>query len=229
MKKNLRNTAAMKWTGMTALALALITLAGCRQDMHNQPKYRPLRESDFYQDRRSARPIVEGTVARGDLEQDTYYYTGKVNGQPGTELPMPVTKELLDRGEERYNIYCSPCHSRVGDGNGMIVQRGFKQPPSYHIDRLRQAPIGHFYDVITNGFGAMSEYKAQIPVADRWAIAAYIRALQLSQNATKADVPAGTELSNTPPDLNVRVAPPMSDVKGREGGAAAGSREAEPK
>jgi hypothetical protein len=197
--------------------------------MHNQPKYKPLRESDFYADRRSSRPIVEGTVARGDLQQDSYYYTGKINGQPGTEFPMPVTKEVLDRGEERYNIYCSPCHSRVGDGNGMIVQRGFKQPPSYHIDRLRQAPVGHFYDVITNGFGAMSEYRSQVPVADRWAIAAYIRALQLSQNATRADVPAGTEVSDTPPNIDVKVAPAMSEPKGREGGAAAGSREAEPK
>jgi len=214
---------------MTAITLALLALAGCRQDMHNQPKYKPLRESDFYADRRSARPLLEGTVARGDLQQDAYYYTGKVNGQPGNELPMPVTKEVLDRGEERYNIYCSPCHSKVGDGNGMIVQRGFKQPPSYHIDRLRKAPLGHFFDVMTNGFGAMSEYKSQVSVSDRWAIAAYIRALQLSQNATRAEVPAGTEVSNTPPNLNVKVAPPLSDPKGREGGAANGYREAEPK
>jgi mono/diheme cytochrome c family protein len=214
---------------MTALTLAIVTLAGCRQDMHDQPKYRPLRESDFYADRRSARPLVEGTVARGDLQQDTYYYTGKVNGQPGNELPMPVTKELLDRGEERYNIYCSPCHSKLGDGNGMIVQRGFKAPPSYHTDRLRQAPVGHFFDVMSNGFGAMSEYKSQVPVADRWAIAAYIRALQLSQNASRADVPAGTELSNTPPSANAKEAPPMSDPKGTHGGAEAGSRENEPK
>jgi mono/diheme cytochrome c family protein len=229
MERSLRNSAAPKWLGTTALALALVTLAGCRQDMHNQPKYKPLRESDFYADRRSARPLVEGTVARGDLQQDSYYYTGKVNGQPGNELPMPVTKELLDRGEERYNVFCSPCHSRVGDGNGMIVQRGFKQPPSYHSDRLRRAPIGHFYDVITNGFGAMSEYKSQVPVADRWAIAAYIRALQLSQNASRADVPAGTELSSTPPNTNNRSIPPMNESKETHGGAEAGSREAEPK
>jgi mono/diheme cytochrome c family protein len=197
--------------------------------MHNQPKYLPLRESDFYADRRSARPLVEGTVARGDLQQDTYYYTGKVNGQPGNELPMPVTKELLDRGQERFNIYCSPCHSKLGDGNGMIVQRGFKAPPSYNTDRLRQAPIGHFYDVMTNGFGAMSEYKSQVSVADRWAIAAYIRALQLSQNASRADVPAGTEISNTPPSASSNEEPAMSDPKGAHGGAEAGAREAEPK
>ncbi len=214
---------------MAVLSLALLALAGCRQDMHNQPKFKPLRENDFYADGRSARPIIEGTVARGDLQEDSYYYTGKINGQYGTQFPMPVTKEVLDRGEERYNIYCSPCHSRVGDGRGMIVQRGFKQPPSYHIDRLRNAPVGHFFDVITNGFGAMSEYKSQVPVADRWAIVAYIRALQFSQNATRADVPAGMEVSNTPPNMNIKPVTPMSDVKGREGGAAAGYTEGEPK
>jgi mono/diheme cytochrome c family protein len=206
----------------------LVTLAGCRQDMHNQPKYLPLRESDFYADRRSARPIVEGTVARGDLQQDSYYYTGKVNGLPGNEMPVPVTRELLDRGEERYNIYCSPCHSKLGDGNGMIVQRGFKQPPSYHIDRLRQAPIGHFFDVISNGFGAMSEYKAQVSVNDRWAIAAYIRALQLSQNATRADVPAGTEINNTPPDTNPQHAPRPGETTGTHG-AGGEARGGEPR
>jgi mono/diheme cytochrome c family protein len=228
MKANLRNNAAPRWLGLTALSLALVTLAGCRQDMHNQPKYLPLRESDFYADRRSARPIVEGTVARGDLQQDSYYYTGKVNGLPGNEMPIPVTRELLDRGEERYNIYCSPCHSKLGDGNGMIVQRGFKQPPSYHIDRLRQAPIGHFFDVISNGFGAMSEYKAQVSVNDRWAIAAYIRALQLSQNATRADVPAGTEINNTPPDTNPQHAPRPGETTGTHG-AGGEARGGEPR
>jgi mono/diheme cytochrome c family protein len=228
MKANLRNNAAPRWLGLTALSLALVTLAGCRQDMHNQPKYLPLRESDFYADRRSARPIVEGTVARGDLQQDSYYYTGKVNGLPGNEMPVPVTRELLDRGEERYNIYCSPCHSKLGDGNGMIVQRGFKQPPSYHIDRLRQAPIGHFFDVISNGFGAMSEYKAQVSVNDRWAIAAYIRALQLSQNATRADIPAGTEINNTPPDTNPQHAPRPGETTGTHG-AGGEARGGEPR
>lgn len=183
---------------VAALALALVVLAGCRQDMHDQPKFKPLRINTFYPDNRSARPLVDGTVARADLREDSYYYTGKVNGQPGTEFPFPVTREVLERGEERYNIYCSPCHSRIGDGNGMIVQRGFKRPPSYHTDRLRQAPIGHFFDVMTNGFGAMSEYKSQVSVSDRWAIAAYIRALQLSQDATRADVPPGMELGTAP-------------------------------
>lgn len=228
MKANLRNLATSKWISLTALSLALVTLAGCRQDMHNQPKYRPLRESDFFADRRSARPVVDGTVSRGDLQQDSYYYTGKVNGLPGNEMPMPVTRELLDRGEERYNIYCAPCHSKLGDGNGMIVQRGFKQPPSYHIDRLRQAPVGHFFDVITNGFGAMSEYKSQVSVNDRWAIAAYIRALQLSQNATRADVPAGTEIRNTPPDTNPQHAPRPGETTGTHG-AGGEARGGEPR
>ena len=201
MRQTFRTSATPKWLGLTALTLALITLAGCRQDMHNQPKYKPLRESDFFADGRSARPLPEGTVARGDLEQDSYYYTGKVNGQPGNELPMPVTKEVLDRGEERYNIYCSPCHSKVGDGNGMIVQRGFKQPPSYHIERLEKAPLGYFFDVMTNGFGVMPPYAAQIPERDRWCIVAYIRALQLSQHATSADVPAGKKVPSEPPEF----------------------------
>ena len=126
---------------------------------------------------------------------------------------------MLDRGQERFNIYCSPCHSKLGDGNGMIVQRGFKAPPSYNTDRLRKAPIGHFFDVMTNGFGAMSEYTSQVSVADRWAIAAYIRALQLSQNASRADVPAGTEISNTPPSASSKEEPAMSDPKGAHGGA----------
>ncbi len=190
--------------GLTTVALtvALMVLAGCRQDMHDQPRFKPLAMNNFYPDQRSARPLVEGTVAREDEEADQYYYTGKINGQPGTEFPFPITKEVMERGRERYNIYCSPCHSRLGDGNGMIVQRGFKRPPSYHTDRLRQMPIGHFFDVMTNGFGAMSEYKSQISVNDRWAIAAYIRALQFSQNATRADVPAGMEMSSTAPNMN---------------------------
>lgn len=161
--------------------------------MHDQPRYKPYAQSDFYADQRSARPPVEGTVARGHLNEDTYLYTGKVNGQAGEVFPFPVTAEVLARGQERFNIYCSPCHSRLGDGNGMIVQRGLKQPPSYHIDRLRKVPAGYFFDVITNGFGQMQDYSAQIPVKDRWAIVAYIRALQLSQNAKIEDLPAAEQ------------------------------------
>jgi hypothetical protein len=172
------------------LALAGLLFAGaCRQDMQNQPKYIPLRESDFYADHRSERPIIDGTVARGHLDEDELLYAGKVNGQDATEFPFPVTREVLARGQERFNIFCAPCHDRTGRGNGMVVRRGYRQPPSYHIDRLRQAPVGHFFDVITNGFGAMPDYRSQIPVADRWAIIAYIRALQLSGHATLNEVP----------------------------------------
>jgi len=157
--------------------------------MHNQPKAIPLRESMFFKNGSSARPIVDDTVARGTLQDDAAFFTGKTNGAEVDALPFPLTAELLDRGEQRFNIYCAPCHDVTGSGHGMIVRRGYKQPPSYHIDRLRQIPIGHFYDVMTNGFGAMPDYKAQITPRDRWAIAAYIRALQLSQHASLADVP----------------------------------------
>ncbi|HWK08439.1 MAG TPA: cytochrome c [Vicinamibacterales bacterium] len=175
---------------LVAVAGVCLLLAACRQDMHNQPKYIPLRDSDFFTNGSSARPLPADTVARGTLEDDAAFYTGKENGADVTELPVPLTEQLLDRGEQRYNIYCSPCHDRSGSGEGMIVRRGYKQPPSYHIDRLRQAPIGHFFDVMTNGFGAMPDYRAQIQPRDRWAIAAYIRALQLSEHASESDVPA---------------------------------------
>ena len=183
------------------MAAALLALAGCRQDMHNQPKYIPLRASDFFKDGRSARMPVDHTVARGTLVENTQFYkggnvfedqyflTGKINGQPGDQFPLPVTKEVLARGHERYSIYCTPCHSRTGDGDGMIVNRGLKRPPSFHDNRLKKEPIGYFYDVMTNGFGAMLNYAAQIKPEDRWAIAAYIRALQLSQDAKLSDVP----------------------------------------
>jgi len=181
--------------------LATLALAGCRQDMHDQPRFKPLARSDFYPDMRSARPPVEGTVARGQWHEDSYFYTGKVGNQPGDAIPFPVTQEVLARGQERFNIYCSPCHSRLGDGNGMIVQRGFRPPPSFHTDRLRKAPLGYFYGVITNGFGAMPEYASQVPPRDRWDIVAYIRALQLSQNASPADVPAGQKVPSQPPQF----------------------------
>jgi len=176
-------------------ALPLLALGGCRQDMHDQPKFKPLAENTFYADLRSARPPVEGTVARGQLHEDSYFNTGKVGNNPGDYMPFPVTPEIMARGQERFDIYCSPCHSRVGDGNGMIVQRGYRRPPSFHIDRLRKAPLGYFFDVMTNGFGAMPDYASQIPPRDRWAIVAYIRALQLSQGATAADVPQGRQIA----------------------------------
>ena len=171
------------------LAISLLFAAACQQQMADQPRYKPLQKSTFFGDDRSARPLTPGTVARGHLNADERFYTGKSGGELVSALPVPLTREMLARGQERFNIFCSPCHDRTGSGQGMIVRRGFRPPPSYHIDRLRQAPLGHFFDVITNGFGAMSDYAAQVSPADRWAIAAYIRALQLSQNATLADVP----------------------------------------
>ena len=168
--------------------LALATVA-CRRDMQDQPKYIPLRPSDFFADGRSARPLPEGTVARGQLRADKVFFTGKSGDVYVDKLPFPVTRQVLERGQERFNIYCSPCHGRLGNGLGMIVQRGLKRPPSYHIDRLRQVPIGYFYDVISNGFGAMADYAAQVAPRDRWAIAAYIRVLQFSQQASLQDVP----------------------------------------
>jgi len=175
--------------------------------MQEMPYQRPLVESNFYADRRSERPIIPGTVARGHLDADTYFYTGKIGDNDGDYLPFPVTAQVLARGQQRFNIYCSPCHGEAGDGNGMIVQRGYKRPPSYHIDRLRRAPIGYFFDVMSNGFGAMPDYAEQVQPADRWAIAAYIRALQLSQHATEADVPQGTQIASAPPS-GVIVMPP---------------------
>jgi mono/diheme cytochrome c family protein len=171
------------------LVLLAAAVTACRQDMHDQPKYRPLRESEIFVDKRSARPLVAGTVARGTLREDTVLYTGKVGSAFVTEIPVMVTAELLERGQTQYQVFCSPCHGRTGRGDGMIVQRGFKKPSSYHTDRLRQVPIGYLYDVVTNGFGAMSDYSAQVPPPDRWAIAAYVRALQYSQYAPAAEVP----------------------------------------
>ncbi len=180
--------------------LLVFALAGCRQDMHDQPRMKTYAMSDFYPDLRSARPPVDGTVARGQLHEDTYFYTGKIGANPGDYMPFPVTEDVLSRGRERFNIYCAPCHSRVGDGNGMIVKRGYKQPPTYHQDRLRKAPLGYFFDVMTNGFGAMPDYAAQIPPRDRWCIVAYIRALQLSQNVTQAEI-SGQQVPSAPPQF----------------------------
>jgi Cytochrome C oxidase, cbb3-type, subunit III len=170
-------------------AAVMLLLAGCRLDMHIQPKYLPYEPTDFFADGRSERPPVPGTVARGQLRTDELLYTGKENGAVANEFPFPITRADLERGRERYNIYCTPCHDYTGTGNGMIVQRGFPHPPSYHIDRLRQAPVGHFFEVMTDGFGAMYSYAARVSPEDRWRIAAYIRVLQASRNANVQDVP----------------------------------------
>lgn len=174
--------------GLLPFAL-FVALSGCN-DMDQQPKFKPLDPSPFFSDGRSARMPVEGTVAQGDLRLDAHLYTGKVNGKEAETFPFPITADVLARGRERYDIYCSVCHGRVGDGQGMIVKRGFPAPPSYHTDRLRRAPVGHYFDVMTNGYGRMFSVAERVPVKDRWAIIAYIRALQLSQNASMPDLPA---------------------------------------
>jgi hypothetical protein len=173
---------------------ALIGGCGDKQSyqlMAQTPRYEPLEASDFFADGGSARPLVPGTVARGHVADDSLFATGVADGHHSSVLPFGVTRALLERGRGRFNIYCAPCHSRVGDGRGMVVRRGFTSPPSLHIDRLRSAPIGHFFHVMTEGFGAMPEYAKQLELFDRWAIAAYIRALQLSQHAGLGDVPPG--------------------------------------
>ena len=169
-------------------AAAVLLLVGCHRDMRDQPRYEALEASEFFADGQSARLPVAGTVARGQLQEDEAFYTGKSAGELVHQPPVEITRELLVRGQDRFNIFCAPCHARTGMGNGMIVERGFRQPPSYHIERLRNAPAGHFFDVMTHGFGAMPSY-ARIEPQDRWAIVAYIRVLQLSQHATLEDVP----------------------------------------
>jgi hypothetical protein len=201
-----------------ALAAGLLTaaalVAGCRQDMHNQPKFVPQRSTTFFADGRSVRPQVENTVARGQLREDSYFYTGVVAGANGYReerdlMPFPVTLQVLQRGQERFNVYCTPCHSRVGNGGGMIVQRGYKPAGNLHDQVRLSQPLSHYFYVITNGYGSMPDYAAQVTPVDRWAIAAYIRALQLSQNATEKDVPQGAKVENLP-DVAERLGYPKS-------------------
>lgn len=177
-----------KAAAASALALVLCC-AGCHRDMRDQPRYEALEASSFFANGMASRPLVEGTIARGHLNEDEVFYTGKEDGQLVLEVPLEINRELLERGEQRFNIYCSVCHDRTGGGDGMIVQRGFRKPPSLHLERLRNAPAGHFYDVMTHGFGAMPSFRIQVPPQDRWAIAAYIRVLQMSQQASLDDVP----------------------------------------
>lgn len=176
-------------TNLLAVLAAMAALSACRNGMETQPKFTPLEPSNLFDDGRSARPIPEGTVARGQLDDNPAFYQGVAGGKALEALPVPVTRDLLARGRERYNIYCAPCHDMIGNGLGMIVRRGYRHPPSFHIDRLRQAAAGHYFDVITNGFGAMPAYSQQIPPGDRWAIVSYIRVLQFSQRAPAADLP----------------------------------------
>ena len=173
-----------------AVLTATVLVAGCRQDMHDAPRYEAFEASSTFADNRASRTPPAGTVARGWLRDDEALYTGKVDGQAVDQFPFAIGREELARGQQRFNIYCTPCHGRLGDGNGMVVQRGLRQAASYHQDRLRQEKVGYFYDVVTNGFGAMQGYAEQIPVRDRWLIVAYVRTLQLSQHASVNDVPA---------------------------------------
>lgn len=195
----------------------LLLAAGCRQDMHDQPKVIPQRGSAIFADHRGARPQVEGTVARGQLLEENYFYTGVVQGANGYReerdmLPFPATIDVLKRGQERYNIYCTPCHSRVGNGLGEIVDRGYKPAGNFHDQVRRAQPLSHYFYVMTHGYGAMPDYSAQLTPADRWAVAAYIRALQLSQAATSADVPAGTQIENLK-DIAKREELPAGDAE----------------
>ena len=188
-----------KTLGFALLAAGSIFVAGCRQDMHNQPKIIPQRGSAMFADHRSSRPVIENTVARGSLKEDSYFYTGVVLGANGykeekNELPFPVSMTVLKKGQERFNIYCTPCHSRVGNGLGAIVQRGYKPAGNLNDEVRRAQPLSHYFYVMTHGYGAMPDYSAQLTPEDRWAVAAYIRALQLSQNATEKDVATGAKI-----------------------------------
>lgn len=187
----MRLTWRLVWTaaGQLVFVSLLMGQVGCHRDMRDQSHYEPLEASDFFPDGKSARSATAGTVARGTLDGGEPFRQGKDHGHLVSELPVPVNRELLERGQVRFNIYCSPCHGRTGAGDGMIVQRGFQRPPTYHSDRLREVPAGHVFDVITNGFGVMPRFGPQIPEHDRWAIVAYIRALQFSQHAQLSDVP----------------------------------------
>jgi len=188
---------------LLATAALIVPLMGCRNDMHDQPRYKPLAATDFFSDHRSARQPVEGTIARGYARIDEARYTGKINGEDIDQFPFPITKADIERGQNRFNVYCTPCHGRLGDGTGLVVQRGFRQPPSYYDERLMSAPVGHFFDVMTNGFGAMASYASRVEPDDRWRIAAYIRALQLSENAKISDVPTDQQ-QNLPAEVPPR-------------------------
>jgi mono/diheme cytochrome c family protein len=184
------SSAALRISAAPLLVVTLVALsAACRRDMQDQPRFRPFRSSSFFTDGRSERPLVPGTVARGRLDEDELFHTGKVAGKPAETFPFAVTAEILARGRDRYDIFCAPCHGRVGDGDGAVVERGMRRPPSFHVERLVKAPPGYFVDVVANGFGAMFDQADRIDASDRWAIAAYVRALQRSQNAKLEDVP----------------------------------------
>ena len=207
---------------LTLIAVVLGTLcaSACRNDMHNQPRYKPFAATNFFGDGRSERPTIEDTVARGQLHIDEARYTGKQNGKDITSFPIQITEADIQRGRERFNIYCSPCHGLAGNGHGMVVSRGLRQPPSYYDQRLKDAPVGHFFDVMTNGYGAMYSYASRVAVDDRWRIAAYIRALQLSQNAP-ANVAQAIPQSAPQPAPQMSAQPVAGLVRGSVAGAGA--------
>ena len=184
-----RGPARGRTPAFLCLLLSGLAVAGCRRDMFIQPKSDPLAASHFFSDGADSRPLPPHTVARGDGENDRVFYTGMAGTNLVTTFPFPITRAILERGRQRFEINCAPCHGETGEGNGIVVQRGFPAPPSYHIDRLRDAPVGHFFDVMTHGYGAMYPQAERVTPEDRWAIAAYIRALQLSRHASLADVP----------------------------------------
>ncbi|MGI8908384.1 MAG: c-type cytochrome [Candidatus Sumerlaeaceae bacterium] len=211
-------------------AAVVVALAGCQQQMAYQPSYKPQDGSELFADGRAARPVVANTVYRGNLREDDALWTGKVNGKEVEKFPISITQEVIERGQQRFNIYCQPCHGRLGDGNGMVVQRGVSRPPSYTDDRLLTAPAGHIFDVITNGWGRMYPYD-HISVRDRWAIVSYVKALQLSQKATINEVPENERADlqkkdNDPPALHAMVQQTLLiDNKGRATGKAPGGHE----
>jgi len=218
-------TGAKRRTARVSCQLLVVSLSvflsACRQDMHDAPRYDPYEESAFLPNHSSAQPLVAGTVPReaakdAVLDEDELLHTGKINGQPADVFPFAITRADLDRGEERFNIYCAPCHGRTGEGNGMVVQRGYRQAANYHIDRLRKMPAGYFVDVMTNGFGVMPDYRMQVSAADRWRITAYIRALQISHAATEQDVPADElgKLKKDAPAASPATAPEAAHGRG---------------
>lgn len=200
-------------TCIPVVALLSLAMAACRNDMHDQPRYKPLAASDFFSDHRAARPQVEGTVARGHLRLDEARYTGKIAGEDIDQFPIPITRADIERGQNRFNIYCTPCHGRLGDGNGMVVLRGYRQAASYYTNKLIKSPVGHFFDVITNGFGAMPSYASRVEPDDRWRIIAYIRALQLSESAKLSDVPPDKrqDLAIEPPPRGIAPTAPARE------------------
>ncbi len=177
-------------SSMVAIVVLLSFCSACRQDMQDQPKYKPLGQNRFFSDGRDSRPIPANTIARDELNATDPYHTGMSGGVFLDNIPSAVDIKLLNRGHDRYEIFCSPCHGRLGDGNGMVAQRGVRAPADFHTDRLRSVPPGYIFQVITNGYGGMGDYGDQVPVDDRWAIVAYIRALQLSRDAPVNDLPA---------------------------------------